>query len=223
MTPAPKRVERITVAEYLRREWEAEERHNYLDGVVFPVDGPVAMAGESRRHGTVSANLVGELHAQLKGRPCQAFVKDTKVRSGPPGPRPLREAAGMYSYPDVAVVCGDPEYDDDRSAILLNPAAIFEVLSPSTEAFDRGEKFTRFQVWNPSLADYLLVSQDKPRVEHYTRQSGKSWQYTAHDGLDAVVSVPSIGCTLRLADIYDRVTFPEPPPEEADDPAQPPG
>jgi Uma2 family endonuclease len=117
--------------------------------------------------------------------------------------------SGLYSYPDVVVVCGEPEYHDAFTDVILNPTAIVEVLSPSTEAFDRGEKFTRYQVWNPTLSDYLLVSQDRPQVEHFHREKDGRWTYQVYTGLDAEVVIPSIRCTLRLADVYDRVSFPE--------------
>jgi Uma2 family endonuclease len=212
MFTSERKPERMTVADYLRMEAESEERHVYLDGEVF------AMAGESEFHADISANLVGLIHAQLKGRSCRVRTKDTKVRSGPVGPRPLRDTAGMYSYPDAVVVCGEPEYDDDHRTVIRNPAVIVEVLSPTTEAFDRGRKFDRYQMWNPTLTDYLLVSQDEPRIEHYTRQPDGSWRYTSTPGLDAAVTVSSIGVILRLADVFDRVTFPAP---ETDD--HPPG
>jgi Uma2 family endonuclease len=93
--------------------------------------------------------------------------------------------------------------------VVLNPKVILKILSPSTEAFDRGEKFTRLQTWNPTLTDYVLVSQDRPQIEHYTRQSDGSWSYRRTTGLDASVAIASIGCTLKLADVYDRVSFVE--------------
>jgi Uma2 family endonuclease len=201
---AVKRADRTTVAEYLRLEAEAAERHEYFDGVV------VAMAGESEFHADISANLVAVVVGQLRGSPCRGRTKDTKVRSGPAGPRPLRDAAGMFSYPDLVVICGEPEYFDDRRTVVTNPKVIFEVLSPSTEATDRGEKFGRYERWNPTLSDYLLVSQDQPQVEHFTRQPDGKWLYARTTGLDAAVAVPSIGCSVKLTDIYDRVAFPDP-------------
>jgi Uma2 family endonuclease len=113
----------------------------------------------------------------------------------------------IFSYPDILVICGDPLYSDDQKDIVLNPTAIAEVLSASTEAFDRGEKFNRYQEWNPSLADYLLISQDQPQIEHFSRQPDGSWNYRRYTGLDAVVVIPSIHCTLKLADVYDRIEF----------------
>lgn len=193
---------RYTVEDYLRIERAEEDRHEYLDGQIF------AMAGESGEHADISVNIVGSLVPQLKGTSRRARTKDTKVRSGPE-PRGQRATKGLYSYPDVVVVCGEPEYHDEHRDIILNPTMIGEVLSPATEAFDRGEKFRRLQTWNPTLSDYLLVSQDQPRIEHFSRQPDGSWSYRFYAGLDAVVPIPSIQCVLKLADVYDRITFPE--------------
>ena len=105
------------------------------------------------------------------------------------------------------VIRGEPEYHDAHRDVVLNPTVLVEVLSPATEAFDRGEKFRRYQTWKPTLSDYLLVSQDRPQVEHYVRQADGTWSYRRHTGLDACVEITSISCTLRLAEVYDRVTF----------------
>jgi Uma2 family endonuclease len=115
---------------------------------------------------------------------------------------------GMFSYPDIVVICGEPEYHDAFQDIVINPTTIVEVLSPATEAFDRGEKFTRFQTWNPTLREYVLVSQDQPAVEVFTRQADGKWEYVRYAGLDATVVLPTIRCTLNLVDVYDRVKFP---------------
>ncbi len=191
-----------TVDQYLAFERTAETRHEYLDGEIY------AMAGESGPHADISANLVATLVVQLKGSPCRARTKDTKVRSGPIL-RSGQSTRGLFSYPDVVVVCGEPEYHDAYKDVILNPTAIIEVLSPTTEAYDRGEKFTRYQEWNPTLTDYLLVSQDRPQVEHFSRQADGGWSYRRHTGLDAEVAIPAIRSTLKLADVYDRVKFPE--------------
>ena len=204
MLPTKTPVERITVEDYLRAERAAVERHVYLDGRVW------AMAGESTAHGDITVNLVILVGGQLKGKPCRARVHNTKVRSGPPGPRPFRSTSGLYSYPDIVVVCGEPVFLDEHTDVLTNPTAVIEVLSPSTEAFDRKEKFDRFERWNPTLTEYLLVSQDQPRVEHYTRQPDGRWLLAKHFGLEAVCMVDAIGCRLPLAEVYDRVTFPDP-------------
>jgi Uma2 family endonuclease len=151
-------------------------------------------------------NLVISVGSQLKGKRCRALTKDTKVRSGPI-PKLHLSASGLYSYPDVVIVCGEPEFHDDQKDVILNPAAIIEVLSPTTEAFDRGQKFWRYQTWNPTLCDYLLVSQDQAQVEHFSRQPGGKWFYERFVGLEAAVVVASIECVLKLADVYDRVVF----------------
>jgi len=201
----------VTVEEYLTLERESEERHEYLDRQLY------AMVGESEEHGDICVNSVGELRTQLRGRPCRVWTKDVKVRSGPT-PKPYRTTRGLFSYPDVVVVCGERQYHDQHRDVLLNPKVIIEVLSPSTEAFDRGEKFRRYRSYLNSLIDYVLVSQAMPLVEHYRRQSNNEWVLAAVGELEGNLQLASIDCTLRLAEIYDRVTFPaetiEPPDEE---------
>lgn len=199
---APKLKPLITVDDYLAMERAAVERHVYLDGEIF------AMAGESDAHGIISFNVAISLGVQLKGTPCQGRTKDAKVRSGPI-PETGRSKKGMFSYPDILVFCGEPEFHDAHTDVILNPKVIVEILSESTEAFDRGEKFQRLQKHNPTLTDYILISQDKPQVEHFRRQRKGSWSYDTHAGLDASVVIVSIGCTLKLADVYDRVVFVE--------------
>jgi Uma2 family endonuclease len=191
-----------TVDEYLSLERTSAERHEYLDGLIY------AMAGESGAHADITANLVFILVGQLKGKECRARSKDTKVRSGPT-PKHRQATSGLYSYPDLVVLCGEPQYHDEHADVILNPTVIVEVLSPATEAFDRGEKFRRYQMWNQTLSDYLLVSQDRPQIEHYARQAGGSWSYDRAEGLEASVAIASIGCTLRLVDVFDRIEFPE--------------
>jgi Uma2 family endonuclease len=189
-----------TADEYLVLERFSENRHLYLDGNIFD------MAGESNAHGDITMNLAGVVQAQLRGTPCRGRTKDTKIRSGL-GPLSGRSVKGMFSYPDIAVICGELEFHDAHKDVILNPTAIMEVLSPSTEAFDRGEKFSRYQAWNPTLTDYVLVSQDKPQIEHFARQPDDTWLYRRYEGLDVSVAIASIGCTLKLADVYDRVDF----------------
>jgi Uma2 family endonuclease len=190
----------FTVDEYLALERSADERHEYLDGEIY------AMAGESGAHGDITVNMVITLGNQLKGKPCRARTKDTKVRSGPLQ-MPRQNTSGLFCYPDIVVVCGEPEYHDAHTDVILNPTAIVEVLSPNTEAFDRGEKFNRYQTWNPTLKDYLLVSQDQPQIEHFSRQNDGSWSYLRVVGLDGRVAIASIECTLNMAEVYDRISF----------------
>jgi len=197
---------RYTIEEYLVMERASEERHEYLDGDVY------AMAGESPEHGAICMNLYGSLWPQLRHTPCQAFAKDTKVRSGR---LPLLGHAmqGLFSYPDLVVVCGAMQFHDQVRDVLLNPSLIIEVLSPSTEAFDRGEKFRRYRTWLPTLQDYLLVVQDKPLIDHYHRVEENRWELVPREGLEASLYLESVHCTLRLADVYDRIIF---PPEDAE-------
>ena len=198
--PQPLRRFAYTVDQYLAIERSSEDRHYYVDGEIY------GMAGESPVHADITANIVGSLVAQLKGTPCRVRTKDTKVRSGS-----ILSAGetsrGVFSYPDIVVIYDEPEYHDALKDVVINPKVILEVLSESTEAFDRGEKFTRLQTWNPSLTDYVLMSQDKPQVEHFTRQPDQTWSYQLVAGIEASVSIKSILCTLKLAEAYDRVTF----------------
>lgn len=201
---------RYTVEEYLALERDSDERHDYLDGQIY------LMAGESPEHGAICMNLSRIVSTQLLRTSCQAFSKDTKVRSGP-DPRPGRNSRGLYPYPDLLVVCGDLRFHDQYRDVLLNPAVIIEVLSDSTEAFDRGEKFLRYQNWNPSLTDYILVSQFAPIVEHYVRQADGSWSYHVYQGLDQSFVIRSIDCILNLSEVYDRIVFPADPANEPGD------
>ena len=194
-----------TVEEYLEIERKSEERHYYLDGVIYE------MAGESDEHGEITVNLVREVSAQLLNTPCRVRTKDTKVQSGPA--KPLSRKV-VFSYPDVLVICGKPEFRDDHRDVINNPAVIIEVLSGSTEAFDRGEKFLRYQLWNPTLTDYILVSQSTPLIEHSIRQEDGAWLTYAHRGLGQIVEIKSINVALDLTRVYDRVVFADP--EEAD-------
>ncbi|HEU4387301.1 MAG TPA: Uma2 family endonuclease [Blastocatellia bacterium] len=195
-------VDRHSVAAYLATERQSQERHEYLDGEIFVI------AGESPDHGSICSNISGQLYVQLRGTPCRVFSKDTKVRSGP-APFQPGKSEGLYSYPDVLVVCGDLEFHDEHRDVILNPTVVIEVLSPATEAFDRGEKWTRYQAYLPDLTDYLLVSQSKPQVEHFQRQDSGEWLYSRTHGLDGTVRLASIDCALKLDDIYERIVFPD--------------
>jgi Uma2 family endonuclease len=192
---------RYTVEEYLALEREAEERHEYLDGQIF------LMAGESPEHGDICSNLVIRLGTQLQDTNCRVRSKDTKVRSGTSSMSP-KSAKGLFSYPDIVVICGQPQYYDEHRHVVINPSVIIEVLSDSTEAFDRGAKFIRYRNWNPSLTDYFLVWQSDAIVEHYVRQPDGSWSIYVYQDLEDSVFIKSINCALRLAEVYDRVVFP---------------
>jgi Uma2 family endonuclease len=166
------------------------------------------MAGESIEHADISVNLVRELSLQLKGTPCRVWTKDSKVLSGPAF-RSYKSIKGLFSYPDIVVVCGEPLFLDEHRDVLLNPTLIIEVLSPSTESFDRGEKFRRYRTHLASLTDYVQVSQALPLVEHFRRQSNDEWVLSTISALTGSVQLSSISCSLRMSEIYDRVKFPE--------------
>jgi Uma2 family endonuclease len=179
----------VTPEEYLEAERKAEYRSEYLDGQVH------AMAGTSRAHGRITLNLARRLDEQLENGPCEVFVTDLKVRVATKGP---------YFYPDLVVVCGAPQLlgvDDD---VILNPKVVIEVLSPSTESYDRGKKFQAY-ARHESLAEYVLVAQDHVQGDHYVRQPNGHWDFTSTSDADGVIEFPSIGARVKVADIYSRV------------------
>ena len=191
---------RFTVEEYLAFERASDERHEYLDGVIY------AMAGESPDHGRICTNLVATLVPQLRGSICEAFSKDTKVCCGP---YRAHTREGLYAYPDLVIVCGAMQFHGQAQDVLINPTVIMEVLSPSTEAFDRGEKFRRYRAWLPTLTDYVLVAQDRPVIDHYHREDDALWTLRTLEGLEARLHLEGIGCTVPLADVYERIVFPQ--------------
>ncbi len=184
----------ITAADYLALERQAETKSEYWNGGIY------AMSGASRNHNRITINLGAMLHTRLRGKPCEPFVSDMRVKVDP---------SGLYTYPDVIVVCGEPRFEDDQLDTLLNPKVIIEVLSESTEKYDRGDKFAYYQTLD-SLTDYLLVAQNQPYIEHFQRQADGSWRYSAVQGLETEIVIATIGCVLPLAEVYERVTFPEP-------------
>ncbi len=182
---------RYTPEEYLALERKATQKSEYVNGQVF------AMSGASRAHNLIAGNVYREISSQLKGRPCEAYVSDMRVKVS---------TTGLYSYPDVVAVCGEIRFDDEQKDTLLNPTVLVEVLSSSTEAYDRGEKFAYYRRLE-SLQEYVLIAQDKVRVEHFVRQ-GDQWVLTEASNLDDTVHLASIGCRLALREIYDKVEFP---------------
>jgi Uma2 family endonuclease len=179
----------ISPEEYLEFERAAETKHEYLDGQVF------AMAGASLEHNQIVGNLLVEIGGQLKGRDCRVLPSDMRLHM--PGAR-------YYTYPDVTVVCGKPELQDQHFDILLNPKVLIEVLSDSTERTDRSRKAKHYRRI-ASLEEYVLVAQDEPRVEIYLRQGGREWLLTEASELGESVELRSIGCFLALEDVYQRV------------------
>jgi Uncharacterized protein conserved in cyanobacteria len=190
MSAAQKRL--ISPQEYLERERRAEFKSEYIRGEVF------AMSGATARHTLIAANVLGELRQRLKGGPCRVYGSDLRVKA---------EKAGHYAYPDVVVVCGEPEFEDKYFDTLLNPKVIVEVLSPSTENYDRGEKFRSYRTL-PSLQEYVLVSQDEPLVERYVRQSDVNWLLAPFAGITAELPFESLSVVVPFGEIYAGVTFP---------------
>lgn len=192
MSSVPQR--RLSAQEYLQIERAAETRSEFFAGETF------AMTGASRRHNLIVTNVSGETSSQLKDRPCEVYASDMRVKVS---------RTGLYTYPAVIVVCDEPQFEDAEVDTLLNPNVLFEVLSESTEDYDRGRKFANYRQLD-SLRAYVLIAQDRPHVEMYTRQPNNDWLLSETSGLDAVLTIPSIDCRLALAEIYDKVQFDEP-------------
>jgi Uma2 family endonuclease len=191
MSTAPTR--RISPQEYLAQERRADFKSEYLRGEVF------AMAGATYEHTLIKDNLAREAGNQLKGTLCRALTSDMRVKVN---------ATGLYTYPDIAIVCDKPQFEDEVFDTLLNPRAVVEVLSDSTEKYDRGAKFGHYRQI-PSLEEYVLVAQDRPLVERYVRQADGSWVLTIFEGLSATFAFASIPARIPLAEIYNGVEFPE--------------
>lgn len=194
MSAAPK-PRKLTEEEYLARDRAAVEKSEFYDGVMY------AMAGAKYPHNLIKDNLAGELHPQLKGTPCRKTTSDTRVKVSRPGP---------YVYPDVVVVRGEPEYAGDREDILVNPVVVVEVLSESTEKYDRTTKLRQYKRI-PSVREYVLVGYDEPVVERYARRADGTWAHDEVTGLDAEYAFAAVPARVKLADIYAGVTFPDPP------------
>jgi Uma2 family endonuclease len=210
-----------TPEQYLEFEREAEERHEYLDGQIYlmhrgspnhnairePVTATIQAPEieDSPKHSSICVNSLIALGLQLRRKPCQIFEANMKVGT---------ETSSQFSYPDASVVCGEAKFHDKHQDILTNPYVIIEVLSPSTERFDRGKKFARYQRID-SFTDYVLIAQDEPRVEHFARQANGTWILTVAIGLKSKIKLASIACALKLAEVYDRIQF-----EEEEEPVQ---
>lgn len=192
----PATIHRYTVDEYLRRERNSLEKHEFDDGEIL------AMAGATRVHVLITTNTLVALHTRLRGKPCVPYGSDLRIRlSGRP----------KYVYPDISVICGQPQADpdDSRGESFLNPRLIVEVLSPSTEQYDRKAKFDRYRQVE-SLREYVLVSQDTSRIETFARQPDGTWAFDVAVGIEAVAKLRSIQVDLPLSEVYAGVEFPPP-------------
>ena len=180
-----------TPEDYLAYEREGEVRHDYLDGKIY------ALAGASANHNLVVGNALASLHSQLRQRPCRVFPSDMRLKVS---------RTGLYTYPDITIVCGELRFEDEQHDTLLNPTVIVEVLSPSTEAFDRGKKLDSYRTIL-SLQECVLIAQDECYVYVYTRQPDKGWLLTEATERDQVVELVSINCQLPLTEVYRKVEF----------------
>jgi len=188
MSTLPKR-SLLTAEEYLAIERQAERKSEYFQGEIF------AMAGVQRPHNLIANNVIRVLGNQLLERDCNVYSSAMRVKI---------KKIGKYTYPDVAVACGKEVFEDDDVDTLLNPMVIFEILSHTTEAYDRGTKFQHYQ-FIESLVEYILITQDAVRVEQYVRQNDRTWTYSQHQNLEDIVKLESINCELALRDIYVKV------------------
>lgn len=179
----------VSVAEYLVSERRRPEKHEFFDGEIY------LQAGASIAHNLITANIIGVLHQQLRASSCTVLPSDMRVRT------PRRR---QYMYPDATIICGSPIFDDEYHDTIVNPIVIIEVLSPSTEQYDRGRKFQAYRTLS-TLQEYLLISQMMMRVEHFKRQNDTMWLMIEYTHPDQAIELSSVGCTLPLAELYEKV------------------
>jgi Uma2 family endonuclease len=191
MSPQP--VSRLTSQEYLVSERDSEQKHEFYRGEMF------AMGGASFAHNQITTNIGTLVNTLLRNRDCAVTLNDLRVKI---------TATGLYTYPDVVVTCESPKFEDEESDTLLNPQVIMEVLSKSTESYDRGKKFEHYRQIE-SLREYVLVAQDRPQIERFSRQADRHWLLDEASGLDAALHLTTIDVTLKLADVYAKVQFPQ--------------
>ncbi len=178
-----------TAQDYLEWERQQSSRHEYVNGDIH------AMTGASRQHNLICGNVLATLHQQLRGKPCEVYANDLRVKVN---------ATGMYTYPDVVVACADLVFEDQHVDTLLNPLVLIEVLSNSTENYDRGAKFLHYRNL-ASLRDYLLISQYDIRIEHYARQAEHCWLLTEYQCADDCITLAAVDCVLKVRDVYERI------------------
>jgi Uma2 family endonuclease len=187
MTAQPKPV--YSVETYLEMERTGSLKHEYYRGEIF------ALAGSSEAHNLILTNILTSLNVQLRKRPCKVYPSDMRLKI---------PKTGLYTYPDVSIVCGAPQFDDSKRDTLLNPIVVIEILSPSTERYDRGKKFQSYRTVS-TLQEYVLVSQDDHHIEHYVNQNDGNWLLTSYDGINTALQLKAIDCTLSLDDVYNKV------------------
>lgn len=183
---------KMSEAEYLAFERESDIKHEYINGEVY------AMAGGSWEHNQIFGTTYASLFSQLRGKSCTVNPSDQRLKV---------MNTGVMTYPAISVICGEPIFAGEEFDIITNPILIIEILSPSTEAFDRGEKFQHYRQIE-ILQEYLLISTDQARIEKYSKQASEQWILTDAIGLETVLALPSIDCALALADIYENISLP---------------
>jgi Uma2 family endonuclease len=183
---------RLTEAEYLAIERAAEFKSEFFEGEMF------AMAGGKPQHSLVGSNLVREVGNRLGGTGCVTYNSDLRIKI---------EATRLYTYPDVSVICGELQFANETDDTVINPSVLVDVLSDSTEAYDRGKKFEHYQQIG-TLREYLLVSQKGPRIEQFVRQTDGRWLWTAASGLAAMLELPTLGISIALSEVFANVKFP---------------
>ncbi|MCU0491980.1 MAG: Uma2 family endonuclease [Chloroflexaceae bacterium] len=181
----------VTEAGYLAFERISDTKHEYFAGTVY------AMVGGSVRHNRIAGSAYADLYAQLRGRDCNIYPSDMRVKV---------VQTGLYTYPDISIVCGHEQFEDDKEDTLLNPVVIIEILSPSTEKYDRGKKFQHYRSLF-SLREYILISQHEYHIERFVRQADNSWNLSEATGPDEQIDLTTIQCVLALKDVYERVAF----------------
>jgi Uma2 family endonuclease len=191
MASGPKKL--LTTQEYLARERRADFRSEFYGGAMF------AMTRASWAHSLIKDNLAGKAGNQLRDGPCRVVTSDLRVKVS---------ATGLYTYPDMVVGCDQPQFEDAQVDTLLNPRVIVEVLSESTEKYDRGTKFAHYRQL-PSVMEYVLVAQDRPLVERFVRQPDGTWVLTEYSGLAETFAFGTIAVRIPMADVYRGVEFPE--------------
>lgn len=182
----------FTVADYLAQENQSLFKHEYFQGRIY------AMAGASPTHSAITATVTMLLGMQLRGSSCTTFTNDTRI---------IVRSNGLFTYPDLSIVCGPPIFDEQDPYGVVNPTVIIEILSSSTEGYDRGSKFQLYRGL-PSLQEYILIAQNQPRIERFLYPD---WALTDCAGLESSLTLVSIPCTLKLAEVYERITFSSPP------------
>lgn len=181
----------VTIQQYFALEETADIKHEYYRGSIS------AMTGASARHNLIVANIIATLHGQLRGSSCRVFPSDLRLKI---------EQTGLYTYPDISVICGTIQFDEGRQDTVSNPIVLIEVLSPSTENYDRGKKFEHYRTIEP-LQEYIVVAQDRVHIEHYIRQDQHRWLLVDFLAVDQVVKIGAINCELPLESVYEYVVF----------------